>query len=253
MENIPNIKEIYTGIQHQLCILIPEKWESIHLYASVIKQLNNLETWEMYFYYTPKSVLKKNAINVYEIPSRFNVDEDQYLELVDNLCNTIKRLYKEYKKTYDKSWSNIVITIKDSQFLIEYNDDNLLKSKYSSQDRHIIFKYKYLNIPLQSFNKKERKIIQEYLNNDEYKVICDRYFEYIPKEYVHNYIEYEKDDEQEENIYSSQLVSTEEKNFSFLEFLIKIFKRKHAKAVKKLVEPIIEPVLEPRIQILNNK
>ena len=81
----------------------------------------------------------------------------------------------------------------------------------------------------------------------------DRYFEYIPKEDVHNYIEYEKDDEQEENIYSNQLVSKEEKKFSFLEFLIKIFKRKHVKTVKKLVEPIIEPVLEPRIQILNNK
>ena len=49
MENMPDIKKIYTGIQHQLSNLIPEKWESIYLYASVMKQLNNLETWEIIY------------------------------------------------------------------------------------------------------------------------------------------------------------------------------------------------------------
>ena len=104
MKSTPVIKEIYTAIQHQLSNLVPEKWESIYLYASVVKQLNNLETWEMYFYYVPTGLLRKNPISVYEVPTKFNVDEEEYLELVDNLCNTIKKLRKDYNTIYGKDW-----------------------------------------------------------------------------------------------------------------------------------------------------
>lgn len=257
MKSTPDIKKIYTGIQHQLSNLIPEKWESIYLYASVMKQLNNLETWEMYFYYIPKGLLKKNPVNVYEISNRFNVDEADYLELVDNLCNSIKALHREYQNSYSKDWSNMVISIKDSQFLVEYNNDNLLKSSYKSRDRHIIFKHKYLNIPLQSFSSDERAVIQRFIDNDEYKMVFDRYFEYIPKGEVHNYIEFEKDmTEEVEDLYSCQLVSTEEqKKPGLLHILIYYFKQKHGnkKKVRNVVEPILEPVFEPRIQILSDK
>ena len=260
MISTPDMKEMYKGIQHQLSNLIPEKWESIYLYASVIKQLNNLETWEMYFYYVPAGILKKNPINVYEIPNRFNVDEDEYLTLVDTLCCSIKKLHKEYQKAYKRDWTNMVIAIKDTQFLIEYNADNLVKSNYSSSDRHLIFKHKYLNIPLQNFSKRERRIIQSFLDNEEYKMEYDRYFEIIPKEQAHSYIEYEKVDGEEENLYSSQLTTMEKKQ-SFLALLLKkIFKRNNKKLAKEAyVEPIegvstIEPiVLEPTIQILSDK
>ncbi len=251
MKDTQDIKKIYTGIQHQLNNLIPEKWESIYLYAAVMYQLNNLETWEMYFYYIPKGILKKNPINVYEVPNRFNVDEEEYLELVDNLCNTIKTLHKEYKNVYNKEWTNMVIAIKDSQFLIEYNDDNLIKSKYRSKDRHIIFKHKYLNIALQSFSKKERKIIQEYLDDEEYNMVYDRYFEYIPKEEVRNYIKYEKDDEFEENIYSTQLMEAQDSKVGIFRLIWNWLKQKRINK-KKVGEPIREPMLDPKIQILSD-
>ena len=109
MKSTIEIRKIYTGIQHQLNNLIPENWESIYLYASVVKQLNNLETWEMYFYYIPTGLFKKNPINVYEVPNKFNVDEPAYLELVDNLCNTIKTLHKVYKSEYNKEWTNTIL------------------------------------------------------------------------------------------------------------------------------------------------
>ena len=253
MKSTPGIKQIYTGIQHQLNNLIPEKWESIYLYASVINQLNNLETWEMYFYYIPKGLIKKNPINVYEIPYKFNVDEEEYLALVDNLCNTIRKLHKEYELAYGKNWSNMIIAIKDAQFLIEYNDDNLLKSKYTSQDRHMIFKHKYLNIPIQNFNKAQRRIIQDYLENEEYKQVFDRYFEYIPKEEVHNYIEYEKDNGFEEDLYSSKLITANEKRPNKFLTLINLLIHRNKKKVKKLVEPVMEPIFEPKIQILSDK
>ena len=48
--------KIYKEIQNILFSLIPEKWESLYLYASVIKGRG-----EMYFYYFPKkTILKQN-------------------------------------------------------------------------------------------------------------------------------------------------------------------------------------------------
>ena len=54
MLNTIRLRKIYSEIQNKLFYLIPEKWNKVYLYASVIKQLNNLETGEMFFYYFPK-------------------------------------------------------------------------------------------------------------------------------------------------------------------------------------------------------
>ena len=43
--------------------MIPEKWDKIYLYASITNQINNLQTGELYFYYYPKGILKKNHVN----------------------------------------------------------------------------------------------------------------------------------------------------------------------------------------------
>ena len=232
MKNTPEIQEIYISIQHQLNILVPEKWDGIYLYASVMNQFNNMQTWEMYFYYIPKSLLKKNPINVYEVPNKFNVDEKEYLELVDNLGKTIKKLYKEYKNANEKEWTNMVIAIKNSQFLVEYNDEDLIKSKYTSHDRHIIFKHKYLNIPLHNFSKRDKRVLNDFNQNEQYRITFDRYFEYIPKREVHNYIEFEKDCESSvEDLYSIQLTEPEEKTQTDCNIFSKIFNRvrKHNK------------------------
>ena len=63
------IKEIYENIQKKLFYMIPEKWENLYLYASIIDKPKEQSTGELFFYYVPKSILKKNPVNVYEIPS----------------------------------------------------------------------------------------------------------------------------------------------------------------------------------------
>ena len=84
LKNTKNIKGIYEEIQRKLFYMIPEKWDEVYLYASVIERLGTLETGELFFYYTPKGLLKRKTINVYEIPSKFNIDEEEYLKLHDN-------------------------------------------------------------------------------------------------------------------------------------------------------------------------
>ena len=98
MLNTAKLRSIYSNIQTQLFYMIPEKWDRIYLYASILEKVNNLETGEMFFYYYPKGILKKNPINVYEVPSKFNIDESAYMKLVDKLYDTIKILRQEFEK-----------------------------------------------------------------------------------------------------------------------------------------------------------
>lgn len=142
--------------------MLPERWEAIYLYASVIQHAK-LETGEMFFYYIPKSVIKKKPVNVYEIPSKFNIEEDNYLKLCDGLYSRIKDLREEMIKIGEKPWTNLTISIEKTNFKVEFRYENLSHSQFSSSDRHLVWQYEYLDRPLNSYNKKEKDIIKNLL------------------------------------------------------------------------------------------
>ena len=155
------LRNIYSKIQTQLFYMIPEKWDRIYLYASIIEQVNHLETGEMFFYYYPAGLLKKKPVNVYEIPNKFNIEEEEYMKLVDKLYSTLNELRQAFKEsTEEKMWTNLTITIADLKFNIEYNYEDLIGSKFSSYDRHLIWQCKYLNYPLERLTKKDRKMVE---------------------------------------------------------------------------------------------
>ncbi len=163
MEKSTKIKKLYKQIQEKLFILIPEKWEKIYLYASILEQESGLQNGEMFFYYFPKGLLKRNPINGYEIPSRFNIEEERYMHLVDSLYHLLKELREAMLEEYQKAWSNVTISIEGIQFQIEYSYVDLVHSRFSAYDRHIIWQYLYLQMPMEMFNKEERRKIESYL------------------------------------------------------------------------------------------
>ena len=83
LNHTKKIKEIYEDIQRRLFYMIPEKWDKLYLYSSVIDMPDGRKTGELYFYYTPKGILKKKPVNVYEIPNKFNLDEEDYIKIED--------------------------------------------------------------------------------------------------------------------------------------------------------------------------
>lgn len=162
------IREVYTQIQKQLFYMIPEKWDKVYLYSSVLERPNHLETGEMYFYYVPKGVLKKKPVNVYEIPNKFNIDEEEYYKLADKLYAEIKKLRNMHIKLGEEKWYSIVISIANFKFDVEYNYEDINDSRFNSYERHIIFRYKHLGFPITSYTKKEKRVIQEYLQECKY-------------------------------------------------------------------------------------
>ena len=160
-----NMKEKYEQIQNYIFTLIPEKWEEIYLFASVYKQEENCGSGELFFYYLPKGILKKKYINVYEVPTRFNINEEQYLKIVEDLFKCIKSLRQDFEDTDQEVWTNLSISIVNLKFKIEYRYDDLPKTEKEVFERNVIWKYKYLKLGGDS--KEERKILENFFNGTE--------------------------------------------------------------------------------------
>lgn len=200
MLNKSRMKSLYSKLQTELFYMIPERWDRIYLYASIMEQVNHLQTGEMFFYYYPKGILKKEPINVYEIPNKFNIDEENYNKLVDKLYDTIKLLYKEFEDAGEELWSNITISIENYKFTVEYKYEDLLSSLYDSYDRHMIWKYKYLKFPIERMTKRDREMLEQYLVEEKFRNIeVKKYSEGMYKNKVHNIIEYNKEERIEED------------------------------------------------------
>jgi len=170
-----NMKEKYEKIQSLLFSLIPEKWDSIYLFASVgvpiYGQINETmqndsgenEKGEMFFYYLPKGLLKKRPVNVYEVPQRFNISEEQYLKIVEDLYKCVKSLKQDFIETEQDIWTNLTISIANFKFKIEYRYDELPKTEREIYERNIIWRYKYLKIGGET--REEHRILDNYYTN----------------------------------------------------------------------------------------
>lgn len=157
------MKDKYEKIQKYLFSMIPEKWEEIYLYASVNQNLQGKKTGELYFYYLPKGILKKKPVNVYEVPQKFNINEQEYLSVVQELYNCIKELKQDFIDTEQELWNSLTISIANFRFKVEYNYDSLPNNEKEIEAKRIIWRYKYLEIG--GDKKEERKVLDDYFEN----------------------------------------------------------------------------------------
>lgn len=206
MEKLPGEKTIYEELQKKLFYIIPEKWDKIFLYASYIDIPKKRPVGEMYFYYFPKGIIKKKPINCYEIPSAFNIDEDEYSKLITDLYNTIKELRQIWAKKTNKLWSNITISILNNQFKVEYDYQDLKRSNFDSFERHVIWRYLYIDSDKSSLSKKDKNVIDKYFAyiNEVQLPKKDIYTEGLYELPVKNIVDFEKTLSVEEAIAQTQ-------------------------------------------------
>ena len=210
LNHTKKIKKMYEEIQRRLYYMIPEKWDKLYLYSSVIDKPNGEKKGELYFYYIPKGLLKKKPVNVYEIPNKFNLDENDYLKLVSILYSKIKQLREEFRKSETGSlWSNITIMIEGTKFKVEYNYDDLENSEFNSYERHIIWRYEYLGIGEEQVNKKDREILKKYLQMAQILRRKETYETGIYISDIENKVAYNTDEVNEEKKDDNNLKNTQ--------------------------------------------
>ncbi len=169
MQELPEIKRAHEEIQKKLFSMLLEKWDKLYLYASVMERENGIQTGEMFFYYYPNGILKKRAINVYEVPKRFNIDEEQYFKMADDLYNSIKKLRSLHANQENGLWTNMTIVIENLKYKVIYGYDDLNSDDMDTYSRRVIWTYRYLNLPYESLNRKEREVIDTYRRSKKQK------------------------------------------------------------------------------------
>ena len=132
---------------------------------------------EMFFYYLPNSIFKRQYINCYEVPYMFNISEKEYSDIMSKLYNKFMILKEELNKN-NRQVEEIYVHITKTNYMMEIATDNLvLKRKdirrnmlmlYSSYENHII--WRYLNLNILPDEKKEKEIITRYLNSEYYNL-----------------------------------------------------------------------------------
>ena len=203
-----NMKDKYEKIQNCLFDLIPEKWDEIYLYASVVERTGGVQTGEMYFYYIPKSILKKKPVNVYEVPKRFNINETEYLKMVDDLYNTIKELKRDFIDTEQELWTNLTISIAHCRFKVDFFYNPISQEEYASYVRHVIWRYKYLH--LEPCIKEEQKILEKYFNEEVLEEESQEYQAGMYLKNVNNVVGFDKEIEAKQERMKEQELKAEE-------------------------------------------
>ena len=161
--------EIASQIQELIYYIIPEKWKNIELYISMSD--SRIRKGELFFYYLPNSIFKRQYINCYEVPYMFNISEKEYSDIMSKLYNKFMILKEELNKN-NRQIEEIYVHVTKEKYVYEIATDNVRLRKeniernmlnlFSSYENHII--WRYLNLNILPDDKKEKNIITRYLN-----------------------------------------------------------------------------------------
>ena len=161
--------EIASQIQELIYYIIPEKWKNIELYISMPD--SRIRKGELFFYYLPNSIFKRQYINCYEVPYMFNISEKEYSDIMSKLYNKFMILKEELNKN-NRQIEEIYVHITKEKYVYEIATYNVRLRKeniernmlnlFSSYENHII--WRYLNLNILPDDKKEKNIITRYLN-----------------------------------------------------------------------------------------
>ena len=126
----------------------------------------------------------------------------------------IEALREEFKKIeLVPTWTNLTIKIEGIAFKIEYDYEDLNKSRFSSYERHIIWRYNNLEIKEEQLNKKEKEIIERYLLGEKVVRRRERYEEGIYIKNIKNIVDYDTENYlDEQNIEYIATKDTKTKN-----------------------------------------
>lgn len=245
------MKDKYEQIQKYIFTLIPEKWEEIYLYASVYKQEKSSQSGELFFYYLPKGIIRKKYINVYEVPKRFNINEEQYLKIVEELFKCIKNLREDFYDTDQDIWTNLTISIANLRFRVEYMYNDLPRTDDEVFERNVIWKYKYLKIGGES--KEERKILENYFNNNKNQH-TEAYDTGLYVRTDNNNIGFGKDDIEARDfvMYEKDELLNKASTIKSKIFSNTVYNKDRNKHVKEESQENIEKVKKTKNQILDN-
>lgn len=189
--------EIASQIQELIYYIIPEKWKNIELYVSMPD--SRIRKGELFFYYLPNSIFKRQYINCYEVPYMFNISEKEYSDIMSKLYNKFMILKEELNKN-NRQVEEIYVHITKEKYVYEIATDNVRLKKeniennmlnlFTSYENHII--WRYLNLGIFPDDRKEKEIIRRYLGTNIADLLNEEIEFDIIEENIKSIVDFEK-------------------------------------------------------------
>jgi uncharacterized protein (TIGR01741 family) len=128
---------IYQQIANTLVNMIPEAWEKILLYAEFREGYKKI-----FFYYYPET--GGEPVYSLDITDLFNVDENEFDQLENELYNCFFRLREEFKEQEQEQWTSLTYILDHTgRMKINYGYDDL--SEMSPVEKQEKWENEYLN------------------------------------------------------------------------------------------------------------
>ena len=189
--------EIASQIQELIYYIIPEKWKNIELYVSMPD--SRIRKGELFFYYLPNSIFKRQYINCYEVPYMFNISEKEYSDIMSKLYNKFMILKEELNKN-NRQVEEIYVHITKEKYVYEIATDNVRLRKeniennmlnlFTSYENHII--WRYLNLGIFPDDRKEKEIIGRYIDTNIADLLNEEIEFDIIEENIKSIVDFEK-------------------------------------------------------------
>ncbi len=230
--------EIASQIQELIYYIIPEKWKNIELYISMPDM--GIRKGEMFFYYLPNSIFKRQYINCYEVPYMFNISEKEYSDIMSKLYNKFMILKEELNKN-NRNVEEIYVHITKDKYVMEIATDDIILKKndirknmlmlYSSYENHII--WRYINLNILPDEKRDKEIIRKYLNSEYYTLEKELIEFEVINQNIKSIIDFEKVLTVEEAIARSIYEKKAKDNIKKVKNEEELFKNDDEKSIEK--------------------
>lgn len=124
------MEQTYQQIANTLVNIVPEEWEKILLYAEYREGYK-----KVFFYYYPKTGVK--PVYSLDITDTFNIDEDQFDEMENELYNCFSRLWEEFRNQEQEQWTNLTFILDSTgRMKINYGYEDISElSPVEKQDK----------------------------------------------------------------------------------------------------------------------
>lgn len=148
------MEDLYQRAAEILNNLIPVPWKKIYLYAEVSD-----DSRQVFFYFYPEE--KNVPIYSLDIIDKYNVEEQYFEELEDELYDVFTELWDVFERQKQEKWTNLTFILDNSgEFNIDYNYNDLAEA--DSYEQQIIWEYKYLKKITEE--DRPRAIIEKFLS-----------------------------------------------------------------------------------------
>lgn len=156
MEN--QLAKIYQDIAQKINAMIPTVWDEFYYLGEVEE---GKASWSSAFYYVESNT--NTIVDGNDIPTKYNVSQQIYDELLSELSGLLLKLYKCFEDNEQTLWEQVSLTVSSSgKFNVDFFYEVINEDDGGQLQREIIWAYETFGfVPTEG--SYSRRVLNKYL------------------------------------------------------------------------------------------